>query len=123
MEEIRNGLHEAECLLNDRIPKKFRGKALKAVTAAADLIEKQQQQIEELEERIAIMIEGNLPKKATPVIGIDTSGVWACCPGCGHKLKPLFCSAGVNLACFPENCEGCGQGIEWNNPEERCDDE
>lgn len=57
MEEIRNGLHEAECLLNDRIPKKFRGKALKAVTAAADLIEKQQQQIEELQERIAIMTE------------------------------------------------------------------
>lgn len=57
MEEIRNGLHEAECLLNDRIPKKFRGKALKAVTDAADLIEKQQQQIEELQERIAIMTE------------------------------------------------------------------
>lgn len=69
MEEIRNGLHEAECLLNDRIPKKYRGKALKAVTAAADLIEKQQQQIEELQERIAIMTE---PAKLEETESLDS---------------------------------------------------
>ena len=121
MENIREGLHEAECLLNDRVPKRFNGKALKAVTSAADLIEKQQQQIEELQERIAIMEEGRLPKKAVPSVGIDVSGVWACCPGCGYKIKPLFSSESATLLYFPDQCKECGQGIEWNDPSERGD--
>lgn len=71
------------------------------------------QKYEEMQERIAIMEEGKLHKEEAPGIGMDASGVWFVCPGCGHKLKPLMCTTAENLAHFPKCCEECGKGIKW----------
>lgn len=35
------GLHEAECLLTDRVPARYRGKALHAVVAAQERLKKE----------------------------------------------------------------------------------
>lgn len=69
--------------------------------------------LEELDERVDIMLEGNGysgKDRDIPMKPVKRTGLYAfCCPVCGRDVNPIY----------PHYyCSKCGQAILWDGPKE-----
>lgn len=87
---VLKGLHEAECLLEDRVPARYRGYALQAVKDAAELL-KAQEPVEPHYKELAIL------------------GQWDSVPICG--------ACGTIIGYSVKYCPHCGREVQWNAEE------